>query len=163
MQFWLMRHGEAEQPYGGSDRNRALTPTGINQLQELANYLIGRFDCPKLIMHSPLRRAKQTAETIAAIWTATEPGAGPFITQETPLLEPGFSPQTLLDAVMAQSTSPVLCVGHQPDIGIMADWLTGCAQLSYRPGTLSIFDGPSFASQGMWTLAGHFPADAIRP
>ena len=67
LKLWLARHGEAVDPdLARSDFHRTLTETGRQQLTGLTRWLIDRVEPPELILHSPLVRAQQTAETIAA-------------------------------------------------------------------------------------------------
>ena len=66
MKLWLARHGEAaDTGHASSDHARQLTDLGRRQVSQLTRWLLEREEAPELILHSPLVRARQTAETIA--------------------------------------------------------------------------------------------------
>jgi phosphohistidine phosphatase len=67
LKLWLARHGEAVDPdEAKSDFDRVLTDSGRRRLSEVTRWLLEREEPPELILHSPLIRAKQTAEAIAS-------------------------------------------------------------------------------------------------
>src|SRR5215207_5369 len=63
-----MRHGPAEDSSPtGRDGDRALTPDGRERTRAVARALIAENEAPLTIVSSPLVRALQTAEIVAAV------------------------------------------------------------------------------------------------
>ena len=112
MRLILMRHahaGEADPRRWPDDRQRPLSDKGRRRHAVVADALrrMGvRFD---RLLSSPLVRARQTADIIAAVY-----GGAPAI-EETPALG---DRATLADLLAALARLPadaaVLCVGHEP-------------------------------------------------
>ena len=84
-----------------------------------------------MILHSPLVRARQTAETIAG-----EVGQGVIVMEER-LLSPGVQTASLLRRLSDSGAKRIVCVGHQPDMSrCLAEMLGGGRHL-YSPGTIA--------------------------
>lgn len=62
--FVLMRHATAS-PLGRSDRDRELTASGRTEAAAQAQWLLHNMDASTLVIHSPYRRAVQTASIVA--------------------------------------------------------------------------------------------------
>jgi len=126
----VIRHGIAEDAdaaaqAGVPDSARALTERGRGRLRRAVSGL-GTFE-PRLALigHSPLRRARETAQVVAAGW----PDVG---TAELPALAPGGDPAAVLAWVAEQRAgAPVAIVGHQPDLG---EWIGRAVCGSAAPG-----------------------------
>lgn len=146
-QLWLMRHGQAEDPdTAGSDEERALSEFGRQQVNAAAVWLRERVPLPALIWHSPLRRTRETAETMSA-------ALGRGITLESqPVLAPGMYAAQLFATVAASSAEIVLCVGHQPDIGAAIQEAIGGGRFGVPPGTIAALDFPSTVAPGSASL-----------
>lgn len=83
MQLWVARHGEAVDPdEAATDFDRTLSDRGRRQVGELARWLATRTVLPELIWHSPLVRARQTAQAFAAEWPVEIP------LEESPAMAP---------------------------------------------------------------------------
>lgn len=131
LKLWLGRHGEAvDIDVSGSDRDRVLSEFGRSQVAQMARWLLTREPAPVLVLHSPLVRARQTAETFAA-----EIPGGAVIMEES-LLAPGINPAALLQRLSGAGVGRVLCIGHQPDIGHCLSEMTGTHAM-ISPGTLA--------------------------
>ena len=138
LKLWLARHGEAVDPDAShSDYSRVLTENGRNQLTELTRWLIGREPAPELILHSPLVRAQQTAEAIAA-----EIGSDQVVVRMESALAPGVDLDELLRRVSRTTAERILCVGHQPDMSRCLAEMIGGGQIHYSPGTIAGIDFP---------------------
>lgn len=128
-ELWLMRHGESVHPEeAGSDYARTLTDRGRQQVAGLAQWLEGRVARPQRILHSPLVRTTQTAGLLAA---------GLQVADEVTccdVMSPGMSAAGLLEYVRQRPDSPVVCIGHQPDIGRALQHLVGGGQFCVSPG-----------------------------
>lgn len=147
LQLWLGRHGEAADPdTAATDFGRELTPFGRNQVSQLARWLLTREEAPELILHSPLIRARQTAEVIAG----EVPGG--VVVMEEALLAPGFSTSSLLNRLKNAGVHRVVCIGHQPDIGRSLSEMTGGVRAAIAPGTLAGIEFQGLTTVGAGTL-----------
>lgn len=146
LQVWLMRHGEAADPDTASrDEDRALTERGRRQVMSLGHWLSERVEPPELILHSPLRRARETAQAFAQSF------ASGIVILEESTLSPGMRAGELLSLLQRQAAARVVCIGHQPDIGdCLATWVSGGNQ-QLAPGTLAVvtFNGARSAGTGV--------------
>jgi phosphohistidine phosphatase len=110
MDLILWRHAEAHlAKEGQSDLDRTLTTKGERQAQRMAEWLNKRLAHSTRILVSPALRCQQTAKAL---------GKG-FKTVEA--LAPDASGEALLDAARwPDSPDPVLVIGHQPTLGLVA-------------------------------------------
>ena len=114
MLVFLVRHAHAEK--GEPDGLRPLSDRGREEARAVAVQLAGHDTPPTLVVTSPLLRARQTAEPIAAA-----SGAELRVDDR---LAPGLTPEELL-AALDEGEGPVAVVGHQPDFSEIAFALTG--------------------------------------
>jgi phosphohistidine phosphatase SixA len=114
VRVYLCRHAQAAP--GDHDELRELTAKGVRQARALGERLAGLPDPPRLVLTSPLARARQTAAEIAR-------AAGVELRVEEGLA-PGATAVSLAEA-LAGETGPVATVGHQPDCSAIAMALTG--------------------------------------
>ena len=127
MRLHLCRHAEAAP--GKPDELRELTPLGVEQAQALGARLAALGEPPRLVVTSPLLRARQTA---AEIGRAT---GAPVRIDEA--LAPGATVDSLTQALEGEE-GPVAAVGHQPD----------CSEIAYAV----IGRDPGFPVAGMVEL-----------
>ena len=114
MLVFLVRHAHAEK--GEPDDLRPLSDRGREEARAVAVQLAGHDTPPTLVVTSPLLRARQTAEPIAAASSAE--------LRVDDRLAPGLTPEGLL-AALDEGEGPVAVVGHQPDFSEIAFALTG--------------------------------------
>jgi phosphohistidine phosphatase len=114
MLVFLVRHAHAEK--GDLDELRPLSERGRDETRALAKQLAGHDARPKLVLTSPLLRARQTSEAIA-----NEAGIEVRVDER---LAPGATAELLRQAVRGEE-GPVAVVGHQPDLSEIAFELTG--------------------------------------
>ena len=115
MHLFILRHGIAvdrSEPGFADDTKRPLTPKGRRQLRQVAASIRAmklRFD---VIFSSPLVRARQTAELVAAELHLEK---RLILADE---LKPGVRPQRLIQKIKVLKPSPenLLLVGHEPDL-----------------------------------------------
>lgn len=144
--IWLARHGEAINPGDASaDFGRILTETGRRQLTELTTWLVSRESPPELFLHSPLVRARQTAEVIAGVV-----GADSESIRVENSLSPGVDTDALLKSLSDTMAERILCVGHQPDTSRCLAEMIGGGHVHYSPGTIANieFTGPVICGAG---------------
>ncbi len=119
-----MRHGPAEDhAVSGKDFDRALTASGRDRVKDVARALAAEDEAPHLILSSPLVRALQTAEIVAAT-TKLEHG-GSVLVRRT--LEPSGDAYALAMECLAGEGKRVMLVGHEPDLSDLAARLSGRA------------------------------------
>jgi phosphohistidine phosphatase len=120
MKLYLMRHGPAEDvAASGRDVDRALTASGRERVRRVADLLMAKDESPRAILSSPLVRALQTAEIVAAITNPPEPLA---IRRE---MAPGGDARSLVYELFNNGARRVMVVGHEPDISALAASLLG--------------------------------------
>jgi phosphohistidine phosphatase len=110
MDLILWRHAEAFDPRDGQDDlARELTPRGERQARRMAQWLSQRMAESTRVLVSPALRCQQT---VAALTKKARTVAD---------LAPGADVDALLHAAnWPESTTPVLLVGHQPTLGMLA-------------------------------------------
>ena len=138
MRLHLMRHGHAPSAAESgvaSDFERPLSPQGREDAGRVARELARRGAKPALILHSPLRRAAQTAAEAAA-WLKPPQGLEAF----GPLANE-LSVEELAAALeqRAGGLGEVLAVGHQPQLGELT-MLLSRAMFAFRPAAAVLLD-----------------------
>ncbi len=110
MDLILWRHAEA-QPEADDlpDLERALTPKGERQAARMGEWLNQRLAQTTRIIVSPAVRTQETAKVLGRKFK-TLPSIGPDATVEA----------VLKAARWPESSEPVLVVGHQPTLGLVA-------------------------------------------
>ncbi len=118
MKVYLVRHAIAEtRSPATEDSERGLTEAGKAKMTRAAQGLRKMKVRPDIILTSPLRRARETAQILAA----EIPGAGIEVLAE---LAPGVKPASIVAALRPYSARKALAlVAHQPDLGYLASFL----------------------------------------
>lgn len=117
MDLILWRHAEAVvEREGQDDLERALTAKGERQAQRMAEWLNQRIAHSTRILASPALRCQQTAQALSRSF------------KTVPSIAPDAAPEAVLKAARwPESAEPVLVVGHQPTLGLVAAQLL-CGQ-----------------------------------
>ncbi len=121
MQLLVIRHGAAEDAAAdGENASRALTKSGKRDMKQVAAGLKTLVETMDVIAASPLVRAQQTAEIVAAAYDDL-----PVETLDA--LSPGSDPAALTEWLQQhESADAVAVVGHEPHLGNLVTWfLTG--------------------------------------
>jgi phosphohistidine phosphatase len=130
--LYLVRHGRAAErgDEWPDDTKRPLTPQGIDRFREVVRGLSILGITIDVVLTSPLVRARQTADLLAA-------GLRPHPSVDvTSVLAPG----TAISDVIAALAKPgkaksIACVGHEPDLGALAARLIGARRpLPFKKG-----------------------------
>jgi phosphohistidine phosphatase len=148
MILYILRHGIAEDaPPGGDDGARKLTARGREKLRDSADGMRAlklKFD---VILTSPLARATETAEIVAAVYANDPPP------QVVPALATGVAPQEAIAALRPFAKHRhVMIVGHEPQLsGIASTLLTSApkgANISLKKGGLIALEVPAASERG---------------
>lgn len=119
MKLYIMRHGPAEDDSPtGRDADRALTPSGRERVREVARALVGAGESPVGIVSSPLVRALQTAEIVAAI-------ANVATVEVRAEMAPGGDKLALLAELVKAGRKRLMIVGHEPELSMLSQRLVG--------------------------------------
>jgi phosphohistidine phosphatase len=112
MRVLLVRHGDAL-PARDSDETRILSVRGREQTRALGGELVAKKLAPSRIVSSPLVRAVQTAEILAASlgWTET--------VESDPALVPEGDPWRA-ESMFGSASGLVIAVTHEPIIRVIA-------------------------------------------
>ena len=135
MQVHLLRHGEAaaQSPDGTSDDEaRELTSDGISRLSAACRVYSRVVGQPRRIVHSTLRRARQSADILAMAI-----GARDRMSESTEL-RPGGRASRILDLLQTEfldGCESLVLVGHEPLLGDLLGLLaTGNERMSMPMG-----------------------------
>jgi phosphohistidine phosphatase len=106
----LWRHADAgDAVEGPADLQRPLTPKGDKQAQRMAHWLQKHLPQSTRVLTSPALRARQTAQALGTRLKVVD------------ALAPGAGVDDLLQAARwPDAREPVLVVGHQPVLGMVA-------------------------------------------
>jgi phosphohistidine phosphatase len=145
-ELYLIRHGVAEERGEAwpDDTRRPLTDEGMSSLRKAARGLVRlgvEFD---VVLTSPLVRARQTADIIAAAFN-TRP---PIVVIDS--LTPDGSPQAVItDLEKHVRRERLALVGHEPSIGELAARLCGSRRpLEFKKGAVCRIDLESLPPAG---------------
>lgn len=125
MEIYLLRHGIAEDGRPGSrDSERALTAEGREKLKRVLKRARAAGVGPTLILTSPYKRARQTAEVAAEV---LECAAEPV---ESAALVPNASPHEVWQEIRNHKDEPsLLLASHEPLLSSAVALLLGVPSL----------------------------------
>src|SRR5262245_51521612 len=143
MKLLIVRHASAAAPEEGvADEDRALTPRGRKRFKKAVEGLAEIMPSPDVLLTSPLRRARETAEIAGKSWKLTP--------TEEPLLAGGSAEELLASVTAHAEDSVVALVGHEPDMSRFLAHLVGgpAERLPFKKGGAALVELPSDASGG---------------
>ena len=127
MTLLVLRHADANTA-AAQDDERALSEKGIIQARRVGRFCRAGAIVPELILSSPVRRARETAELVAAEASAPKMELAGF-------LACGMQPVTALQELVAWgNVASLMLVGHEPDLGLLIGDLLGIP----RPGRIHV-------------------------
>ncbi|MCW8805314.1 MAG: histidine phosphatase family protein, partial [Ignavibacteriaceae bacterium] len=127
MNIYLIRHGESEQTSEGKPHEeRALTANGIEIIKSSIELWKKFIDTLDIVLTSPLKRAKQTANIIGNTYKTQFD-----VTEEICLLNGGLT-EDLLSIARSLDLNDIAMVGHQPDLGIHISRMIGSNNTNFN-------------------------------
>ena len=163
MDLYLVRHAIAEErdeTRWPDDRGRPLTPSGETRFRQAARGVRALGARATRVYSSPLVRAWQTAEILAA-------EAGWAAPVELPALEPYNSPEgTVANLPPDWAGEAVAFVGHEPHLHLLAaHLLSGDASgvnVEFKKGAIACLEVDDADLSGRATLKWLLPPKALR-
>ena len=130
----LLRHAHAGDAFKwiGDDDLRPLTDKGRKQCERLGAFLEKHAVRPDVIVTSPMVRAAQTAEIVAAKLDMT--------VRTDQRLADGFGQRELWALLDETGAREVMFVGHDPDFSSLLAYLIDAAGISMKKGALATVD-----------------------
>lgn len=134
MRLYLMRHGDASA--GHPDRDRPLSELGRQELETAGQILARVSPKPKILEHSLLRRARESAEILGRHLQIPS--------RERQGLLPDDRPAALADELRVRSQDSIV-VGHLPFLEILVSELIygegNRSAVSLSTGTVAVLEG----------------------
>ena len=157
MELGLLRHAHAGDAaaWDRPDDLRPLTEKGREQAERLGRLLAAAGFAPDAILTSPLVRARETAELVAARLGVRF--------QVEPRLADALD-LVAIEAILDDAGSPgrPVLVGHDPDFSDLLAMLTGSPGMRMRKGTFALLDVERPLAAGEAQLRWLVPPDLIR-
>ena len=153
--LYLLRHAQsAERQHGQTDFDRGLTPFGMQQATRVARFFLEQKSFPEIIHSSAAQRARTTAGLIAEQLRLRE---SDFMCHDV-VYE--ASTRSLLEFVSGidDNYQHVMCVGHNPAISYLAEYLTKAEIGEMVPAGMAIIE----LNIDSWKEAGKESAELLR-
>lgn len=159
-EIYLVRHAVAAERGDAwpDDTKRPLTAEGMARMEKAARGLARMEVGFDLILSSPLVRARQTADVLAAEFDPPPPIIN------TDALAPGAEYADLVAALQKHARKPrVALVGHEPDIGELAARLIGSRHaIEFKKGGVCRIDLDEIPPNGPGDLRWLMPPKFLR-
>ena len=159
-ELYLIRRGLAEERGDAwpDDNKRPLTEEGMSRLRKQARGLARLGVALDVVLTSPLVRARQTAEIIAA---ALNPR--PNLATIDSLAPDGTYQAIMADLEKHARKARIALVGHEPDIGELAARLIGTRHaIEFKKGAVCRIDVDALPPGGPGELRWFFPPKVMR-
>lgn len=144
MQILLLRHGiAAVRAPSGRDADRELTSEGAEKLRQVLAVAKAAGVEPSLILSSPYRRARETADIAHSVLGCKQQIV------ESATLTPGGTPEAVWEELRAyKDEREVLLAGHEPLFSALAAHLLNAPSLlvDFKKGALLRVDTHSFGA-----------------
>lgn len=145
MEIYILRHGNAADAQGAMrDADRPLTPDGAAKLQVVMRRARAMGVEPAIILTSPFRRARETAEV------AVEALRGSPTLVECRALTPDSAPEAVWEEMRTHKKEPqLMLVGHEPLLSSVYAFVlgSGSVQVDVKKGSLGRVDVDRFVGQ----------------
>ena len=149
--LYLMRHAKAESPgMQQGDFERPLNKHGLHDAQEMGQRLKERGASPDIILCSPAKRARQTAERLIGELG----GAMETVQFDDRIYENTIDILLNLIRGLPEGCASAMVIGHNPSIGWLANQLSGYQVATMPTCAVATFELPSFS----WRDLGRTPS-----
>ncbi|MGH7614066.1 MAG: SixA phosphatase family protein [Gemmatimonadales bacterium] len=153
MLLLVVRHAIAEDPaeyarHHADDAGRPLTPEGRRKMKRAARGLRELVPALDRLATSPLTRAQQTAEILAAAYDGLEPAI-------VAALAPGQPTSALAAWLGSEIRHQVAIVGHEPGLSRAVSWLLAGGERSFielKKGAACLLECADQVGEGTATL-----------
>jgi phosphohistidine phosphatase len=160
MQLLLLRHAIAEDSSAAGDAARRLTEEGRAKMERAARALPRLLPDLAQVISSPLVRARQTAEIVAAAYSPELP------IEEEPALAAGAGVRALLTRLARRPfDQPFALVGHEPDLSrLLALLVTGSERpiAPFKKGGAALVELTGAPAPASGTLVWQLPPSLMR-
>ena len=120
--LFILRHAKAQPDAPRGDRARELTGRGLRNTAAIGAHLHATIDSPDAIVTSDARRARQTAEIVAAACDFTAP-----LTLEPKIYAADLDSLLQVVRALPDGADTALLVGHNPGLEMLSAMLAGAA------------------------------------
>ncbi len=124
MRVIILRHGISEETHPQGDYYRRLTSEGRVKIEKVAKFLKKRIR-PDMVLTSPLVRAVQTAEVFCKALDYRNSIA------QSHSLEPGCSPDAIIEKISILDDGEVFLVGHDPHLSFLVERMVSSGNLNF--------------------------------
>jgi phosphohistidine phosphatase len=154
MNLLIVRHAIAQDPADYArehpdDAGRPLTPEGMKKMKRAARGLRSLVPDLDLLATSPLTRARETADILAAVYRPITPVIAPILAPGQPVGDLG----RWLEG--ARRHDSIAIVGHEPGLSRAASWLLAGGERSFlelKKGAACLLAIPDAVGAGCATL-----------
>ena len=165
MRLLVVRHGiaeEYEEAYrrGVSEEQRELTQEGREKMQRAARGLEKKLEGIDLIFHSPLVRARQTAEIIGGAYKGVQLDV---LNELRPESDPSHTLLALSPLLI--DCECVAIVGHQPHVSAFISYALSARATNFvamKKGAMSLLEFPGRMREGQAILRWHLNNSFLR-
>jgi phosphohistidine phosphatase len=159
MRVLLVRHAAAtdrDPARWPNDEIRPLTDKGAQQFGAAARGLAWHAPKPKLVLSSPLVRARQTAAILSKVagWPAAAKGAA---------LAPDSDPAAVFgELAKLDGDATAAMVGHEPDLGSFVSLCVGGGAFAFKKGGAALVEFDDDPEPGEGALRWFMPPKLLR-
>ncbi len=152
----FLRHGDAGR--AADDASRTLSPLGETQAQTAARALRQLFPSVDILFCSPLVRARQTADAVAAVVAIGQRVTTEYLTSSS-------DPRQIVEEINRHAAGTMLFVGHEPHLSTTISLLVEGSRnpaVRMNTGSLACLDAPARVKYGACKIRWLLPFDATR-
>jgi len=148
--LYILRHGKSPSPRQAgvaNDFERPLAPEGREDVRMIVGDLLGKGGRPGLILHSPLRRAVETAGEARDRITPRP------VTETFEPLSNELSPEELFPKLRERASvvEELMIVGHQPQLGELTAFLLNHTLTLMPAGLIALDVSTDSAATLLWS------------
>jgi len=133
LKLLLLRHAKSSwDNIDHSDHQRPLSPRGLKAAPEMGKYIVKQDIVPELVLSSTATRARQTTQLVTGRFPAKVRSELPIHFIDDLYSFSGFHTPLNIIRNQGNQQSPLMVVGHNPTMEILAAELTGAGNSAAR-------------------------------